>query len=196
MDYRDLDKDGETFDRIASIGMFEHVGHMNYRTFMESANRSLVDGGLFLLHNFGGLYATPNQKHPEAGWVEKHIFPNMALPSIGQLATASEGLFNVLDVHNFGVHYDPTLMAWADNFKEAWPKLSEELKSKEDEAHSSERFFRTWDYYLKSCAGAFRSEKYQLWQTVFSKDLLDTIIKLLDNYSINRRATITNIPSM
>ena len=65
------------------------------------------------------------------------------------------------DVHNFGADYDPTLMAWYQNFERAWPELQQ---------HYDERFFRMWRYYLMSCAGAFRARDLQVWQWVFSKN--------------------------
>lgn len=157
-DYRSL---GTKFDRIVSIGMFEHVGYKNYGTFMKTAERCLKDEGLFLLHTFGGKYSSPTLNQSETKWVEKYIFPHMCLPSLGQITSASDGLFVVEDVHNFGAHYDSTLMAWFDNFDKNWPKLKEKYGA---------RFYRLWKYYLLSCAGAFRSRKYQLWQIVFSKN--------------------------
>ncbi|HWT71159.1 MAG TPA: cyclopropane fatty acyl phospholipid synthase [Oxalicibacterium sp.] len=152
-DYRDLN---ETFDAIASVGMFEHVGHKNYRTYMEVAHRCLKDGGLFLLHTIG-----KNQRHSTPDpWIDKYIFPNGELPSIGQIGDAVDALFVVEDLHNFGADYDKTLMAWFHNFDAAWPRFKDEL---------GERFYRMWRYYLMSCAGAFRARDIQLWQWVLSK---------------------------
>ena len=153
-DYRMLD---ERFDRIVSIGMFEHVGHKNYRTYMEVAHRCLDDGGLFLLHTIGR-----NRRHGASDpWTDKYIFPNGELPSLGHIGDAIEGLFIAEDVHNFGADYDKTLMAWHANFEAAWPQFSAQL---------GERFRRMWRYYLLSCAGAFRARDLQLWQWVLSKE--------------------------
>jgi len=153
-DYRELN---EQFDAITSVGMFEHVGHKNYRTYMEVAHRCLKDGGLFLLHTIG-----KNLRHsmPDP-WIDKYIFPNGELPSIGQIGDAVDSLFVVEDLHNFGADYDKTLMAWCSNFEAAWPRFKDEL---------GERFYRMWRYYLLSCAGAFRARDIQLWQWVLSKD--------------------------
>lgn len=154
-DYRTLG--GERFDRVASIGMFEHVGHKNHRAFMELAHRSLEDGGLLLLHTIG-------RNESRAGmdpWIARYIFPNSALPSVKQIAAAAEGLFVVEDWHNFGQDYDPTLMAWRDNVEAAWDELL---------ARYDERFRRMWRYYLLSSAGSFRARKLQLWQVVLAKD--------------------------
>ncbi|MCK7545773.1 cyclopropane fatty acyl phospholipid synthase [Marinobacter bryozoorum] len=152
-DYRDVD---ETFDRLVSIGMFEHVGNKNYRTYMEVAHRSLKDGGLFLLHTIG-----KNERAPHSDpWMDKYIFPNGELPSIGQIGDAVDNLFVVEDLHNFGADYDRTLMAWYRNFEAAWPRFAGEL---------GDRFFRMWRFYLLSCAGAFRARDLQVWQWVLSK---------------------------
>lgn len=151
-DYRELD---EKFDHIASIGMIEHVGSKNYRTYMEVARRCLKDNGIFLLHTIGSNKSEINTDP----WTEKYIFPNGSLPSVKQLAGAAEKLFIFEDLHNFGAYYDKTLMAWEKNFVVAWP----ELKNNYDE-----RFYRMWRYYLLSCAGAFRSRSIQLWQIALS----------------------------
>ncbi|HEY7774965.1 MAG TPA: cyclopropane fatty acyl phospholipid synthase [Kineobactrum sp.] len=156
-DYRDTN---EPFDRIASVGMFEHVGYKNHRSFMQVANRCLKDDGLFLLHTIGG-----NVRRGGADpWIDRYIFPNGNLPSIGQIGDAADSLFVLEDLHNFGADYDKTLMAWHANFEAAWPHFRARL---------GERFYRMWRYYLLSCAGGFRARNLQLWQWVFSKGGLD-----------------------
>lgn len=152
-DYRSLN---EPFDRIASVGMFEHVGARNYRTYMQVASRCLSDDGLFLLHTIGKNRAGT---HPDP-WIDKYIFPNGELPAMDQIAGAASGLFVTEDVHNFGADYDRTLMAWYANFERGWPQFCDQL---------GEQFHRMWKYYLLSCAGLFRSREAQLWQWVFSK---------------------------
>lgn len=152
-DYRELK---ERFDRIISIGMFEHVGYKNYRTYMKVIHRCLKQNGLFLLHTIGGNQSVCSTEP----WINKYIFPNSMLPSMKQITTAGEGLFILEDWHSFGVHYDKTLMAWYNNFTKNWDKI----KSDYDQC-----FYRMWSYYLLSCAGSFRSRKNQLWQMVFSK---------------------------
>ncbi|MEX2443228.1 MAG: cyclopropane fatty acyl phospholipid synthase [Alkalispirochaeta sp.] len=153
-DYRDLD---ETFDRVYSIGMFEHVGYRNYRRFMEVVRRVLAEDGLFLLHTIGGNRSVRTTEP----WLHRYIFPNGMLPSIRQIGDAAEDLFVMEDWHNFGSHYDTTLMHWVRNFDEAWPELQERY---------GDRFYRMWKYYLLSCAASFRVRKNQLWQVVFSID--------------------------
>ena len=157
-DWRCLETGIETrFDRIASVGMFEHVGHANYRRFFETTRALLAPGGLFLLHTIGknrrGRSVDP--------WIEKNIFPNGELPSLGEIADACESLFVIEDVHNFGADYDRTLMAWHQRFEDAWPTFAD---------HYGDRFHRMWRYYLLSCAGSFRARHNQLWQLVMSPD--------------------------
>lgn len=152
-DYRDVEG---TFDKIVSVGMFEHVGRKNYETFMKAAHRCLADDGIFLLHTIGG-----NETQVDCDpWITKYIFPNGMLPSIAQISNAVEGLFVVEDLHNLGPHYDRTLMAWNRNFQKAWPSLNGKY---------DDRFKRMWEYYLLSCAGAFRARSNQLWQIVLTK---------------------------
>ncbi len=152
-DYRDVP---EKFDRVVSVGMFEHVGYKNYRTYMEVVNRCMHDDGLFLLHTIGGNRSV-TRTDP---WIEKYIFPNSMLPSAKQITAAAEGLYCLRDWHNFGTDYDKTLMAWHKNFTRNWDKIKKNY---------SPRFQRMWNYYLLSCAGSFRAHSNQLWQIVFTK---------------------------
>ncbi len=151
-DYRGLEG---AFDRILSLGMFEHVGYKNYVTFMRAVNSYLKDGGLFLLHTIGG-YRSVTRTDP---WIERYIFPNSMLPSARQICAAAEGLFILEDWHSFGADYDKTLMHWFRNFHNNWDTLKEEY---------DERFYRMWKYYLLSFAGSFRARINQLWQIVLS----------------------------
>ncbi|MDF9720324.1 cyclopropane fatty acyl phospholipid synthase [Serratia marcescens] len=151
-DYRDLH---QQFDRIVSVGMFEHVGPKNYRTYFDVVERNLAPHGLFLLHTIGSNKTDMNVDP----WINKYIFPNGCLPSVRHIAEASEGHFVMEDWHNIGADYDRTLMAWFERFKRAWPQLAERY---------SERFERMFSYYLNACAGAFRARDLQLWQVVFS----------------------------
>ncbi len=153
-DYRDFS--GE-FDRVVSIGMFEAVGYKNYRVFMECVEKLLKNDGLFLLHTVGESRSM-RMGNP---WVTKYIFPNGMSPSLKQVAQATEGLFITEDVHNFGQYYDPTLIAWFNNFNNNWHVL----KNRYDE-----RFYRMWKYYILQFAGVFRARYGQLYQFVFSKN--------------------------
>jgi cyclopropane-fatty-acyl-phospholipid synthase len=153
-DYKELD---EPFDRIFSVGMFEHVGYKNYRTFMRTVRRCLPADGLAVLHTIGGLHST-NRTDP---WIDKYIFPNSMIPSAAQITAAAEGQLIIEDWQNFGPDYDRTLMCWYENFERHWPELSR---------HYDERFRRMWRFYLLSCAGSFRARYNQVWQIVLSGD--------------------------
>lgn len=152
-DYRDLNT---TYDRIVSVGMFEHVGPKNYETYFSVVDRCLKPNGLFLLHTIGsnqtGLSVDP--------WINKYIFPNGCLPSIRQIASVSESRLVMEDWHNFGSDYDKTLMAWHERFNQAWSGLS---------SNYTPRFRRMFNYYLCACAGAFRARDIELWQVLFSR---------------------------
>lgn len=152
-DYRELQG---YFDRVVSIGMFEHVGYKNYREFFRVVQRCLANDGLFLLHTIG----SNTSSYQTNAWTNKYIFPNGMLPSIKQVGMAAENLFVMEDWHNFGADYDKTLMAWHHRFNLHWDKLKSQF---------DERFRRMWNYYLLSSAGSFRARYIQLWQIVFAK---------------------------
>jgi len=151
-DYRDIDG---VFDRVLSLGMFEHVGYKNYRTFMRIVREHLAEDGLFLLHTIGGS-RTVASTNP---WTARYIFPNSVLPSARQLTAAIEGTFVLEDWQNLGADYDRTLMCWHRNFEDAWPAL---------QSRYDERFHRMWRYFLLTSAGGFRARKTHVWQLVLS----------------------------
>ena len=152
-DYRNVTG---TYDRVISIGILEHVGYRNYRTYMTTADRCLKDDGIAFVHTIGGNVSTTAAN----AWTTKYIFPNGLLPSVAQISKAMEGIFVMEDWHNFGPDYDKTLMAWDAKFEKAWPALK---------AKYGERFYRMWRYYLLGAAGGFRSRSNQLWQIVMTK---------------------------
>ncbi len=152
-DYRDLTG---TFDKIVSVGMFEHVGTKNYRTYFHRAGRLLKPEGLILLHTIGSAATVPTTD----SWIDRYIFPNGHLPSLQEVAHSLEAGLQVEDWHNFGHDYDRTLMAWHGRFEAAWPALAPRY---------GERFRRMWRYYLLCCAGLFRSGEGRLWQLVLSR---------------------------
>ena len=152
-DYRQL---SGQYDKIVSVGMFEHVGAKNYAEYFDVAGKLLAPEGLFLLHTIGN-YVTEKKRDV---WLDKYIFPNGHLPSAKEITQVLEGRFLIEDWHNFGRDYDLILMAWWDNFERAWPRLSEKY---------DQRFYRMWKYFILSSAGFFRSGQGQLWQLVLSK---------------------------
>jgi cyclopropane-fatty-acyl-phospholipid synthase len=153
IDYRDL---SGSFDKIVSVGMFEHVGEKNYPVFFETVNRLLKDEGIFLLHTIGSD-VTVVRTDP---WIDRYIFPNGKIPSAVEITQSFENIFLIEDWHNFGQDYDKTLMAWHHNFVTKWPQIAQKY---------GPRFYRMWSYYLLGCAAFFRSRQGQLWQIILSK---------------------------
>lgn len=151
-DYRSLEG---RFDRIYSLGMFEHVGPRNYQAYFQTARNLLADDGLMLLHTIG-QNTTQQANDP---WIERYIFANSVIPSMAQIARAVEGVFVVEDWHGFGPDYDRTLLAWHQRFNAHWPELA---------SHYGERFHRMWNFWLLASAAYFRARRDQLWQVVLS----------------------------
>ncbi|MFA4817388.1 MAG: cyclopropane fatty acyl phospholipid synthase [Parcubacteria group bacterium] len=156
-DYREMT--GQ-FDKIVSIGMIEHVGYKNYKAFMKKVASLLKDDGLFLLQTIG----RNNSVTMANPWIDKYIFPGGMIPSLKQIGSAAENLLMIEDLHNFGLYYYKTLLAWEENFRKNYSSLP---SKKYDE-----KFYRMWRYYLLSCAGGFKSRHMHLWQFVFSKGKL------------------------
>jgi len=152
-DYREVEG---KYDAVISIGILEHVGYKNYRTYMETVNRCLKDDGVAFIHTIGSNISTTHTNR----WTDRYIFPNGMLPSIAQIAKAMEELFVMEDWHNFGPDYDKTLMCWYQNFNNAWPELKDKY---------GDRFYRMWRFYLLCSAAGFRSRSQQLWQLVMTK---------------------------
>jgi len=154
-DYR---KTTGKFDKIVSVGMLEHVGYKNYKSYMKVVHSMLKSDGLFLLHTIGSKITDTRAGDP---WIDKYIFPDGKLPSLEQLAHATEGLFITEDLQNFGTYYQTTLQHWRENFIRSWPELSKKY---------DERFYRMWIYYLSLFTGNYEARRHQLWQIVYSKD--------------------------
>jgi cyclopropane-fatty-acyl-phospholipid synthase len=140
------------FDRIVSVGMFEHVGLENYQTFFDTCRERLSDDGVMLLHTIG-CSDEPSLTNP---WIAKYIFPGGHLPSMSDILKAVErsGLI-VTDVEILRLHYAETLLAWRTNFL-----------ARRDEAVRmfDERFCRMWEYYLAMSEAAFRYENVVVFQ--------------------------------
>ncbi|HEY6561376.1 MAG TPA: cyclopropane fatty acyl phospholipid synthase [Polyangiaceae bacterium] len=144
-------------DRVISIGMMEHVGYKNHRAYFETVDRCLKRDGIAFVHTIGSNYS---QKIIDS-FFHKYLFPNALIPSLAQITGAMEGMFVPEDVHNIGPDYDPTLMAWNENFEKAWPNLKQRYDS---------RFYRLWRFYLLSSAGSFRARFTQLYQVVMTRE--------------------------
>jgi cyclopropane-fatty-acyl-phospholipid synthase len=157
IDYRDLPSLRRRFDAVASIEMIEAVGPKNYATYMDVVHGCLAPGGRFLLQSF----VSPDSRHVCNEWFDRHIFPNGVAPSFPQLHAATATTFGrPADVHELGLHYPPTLLAWDRNLRATWPHLR---------ARDDARFQRTWHFYLTSLAGVFRAEDLRLCQILYRR---------------------------
>jgi cyclopropane-fatty-acyl-phospholipid synthase len=152
-DYRDV---RGTFDRVVSIGMMEHVGPKNYRDMMLTIDRCLKPEGVALVHTIAN---NKSRRHGTA-WIDKYIFPNAVAPSLAQIGRALEGTFVVEDLQNIGPDYDPTLMAWWENFDRTYHEIAHRY---------DRRFYLMWKFYLLAAAGGARSRDGQLFQFVVTK---------------------------
>jgi cyclopropane-fatty-acyl-phospholipid synthase len=151
-DYRSLKG---KFDRIFSLGMFEHVGVRNYRTYLKKVRELLAPDGLFLLHTIGSNVSSITTEP----WIDRYIFPNSMLPSMAQIAAAAERIWVIEDWHSFGFDYDRTLTCWSRNIGSRWAEIADRY---------GPRFRRMWHFYLMSSAAGFRARRNQLWQIVMS----------------------------
>jgi cyclopropane-fatty-acyl-phospholipid synthase len=151
-DYRDV---RGTFDKVAAVAMFTHVGPRNYRTFMETMHRALRPGGVLVME---GIWCNVSMTRIDP-WMDKYIFPNATIPSGAQTFAAFAGLFVAEDLHNFGPDYVKTLRAWNENLERTWPSLR---------TRYGERLHRIFRYYFLLCAGYFRARTVQNWQLVLT----------------------------
>jgi cyclopropane-fatty-acyl-phospholipid synthase len=134
IDYRKVD---ERFDRIVSVGMFEHVGAKHYDEFFAKCRKLLKPDGVMLLHTIGKLGEVSAGPDP---FTDKWIFPGYHLPSVGQMSEASEKARLIAsDIENLRLHYALTLRHWLDRATKARPAI---------EAMYDARFFRMWEFYL------------------------------------------------
>jgi cyclopropane-fatty-acyl-phospholipid synthase len=172
-DYRDVD---ETFDRIVSVGMFEHVGVNRYDEFFTAARRLLKDDGVMLLHSIGRNYV-PGATNP---WIRRYIFPGGHIPSLSEVMPAVEraGLF-VTDIEILRLHYAETLRAWRERFM-----------ARRDEAAKmyDERFCRMWEFYLAGSETSFRVDGNMVMQLQLSKR--QDIVPLKRDYIAEREAEL------
>ena len=155
-DYRNL---REKFDRIVSVGMFEHVGRKFYKTFFRQVNNLLNYDGLALIHTIGSIDG-PRDPQP---WITKYIFPGGYTPSMSELASPIEksGLI-VSDIEVLRMHYSHTLRHWKERCISNKSKILEMF---------DEKFFRMWEFYLTSCELAFKLEDQVVFQFQLTKDL-------------------------
>ena len=155
IDYRQLN---EKFDRIVSVGMFEHVGRKFYKKYFNTVSKLLKNKGIALIHTIGSSNP-PRDPHP---WITKYIFPGGYTPSLSELARPIEnsGLI-ISDLEVLRMHYSHTLRLWKENF----------LSKKETVLDMfDEKFFRMWEFYLTSCEMAFKWGDQVVFQLQLTKD--------------------------
>ena len=159
IDYRQLD---EKFDRIVSVGMFEHVGRKFYKKFFRQIDNLLNDDGVSLIHTIGSVNA-PKEPHP---WITKYIFPGGYTPSLSEVVTPIEKAnLIVSDIEVLKLHYSHTLRHWKENF----------IKNKEQIIKMFDiRFFRMWEFYLTSCESAFKWGDQVVYQFQLTKNYTST----------------------
>ena len=159
IDYRELN---EKFDRIVSVGMFEHVGRKFYNKYFKSVAKMLTEDGVALIHTIGSNM-TPRDPHP---WISKYIFPGGYTPSLSEVAGPIEksGLI-ISDLEVLRMHYSHTLRNWKERFM-----------GKKDEVLNmfDEKFFRMWEFYLVGCELAFKWGDQVVFQFQLSKKILST----------------------
>ena len=159
IDYRQLD---EKFDRIVSVGMFEHVGRKFYKKYFNTVAKLLNENGVALIHTIGSVN-TPRDPHP---WITKYIFPGGYTPSLSEVARPIENSGLVLsDVEVLRMHYSHTLRNWKERFL-----------SKKDQVLQmfDERFFRMWEFYLAGSEMAFKWGDQVVFQFQLTKDFTST----------------------
>ncbi|HEX5957816.1 MAG TPA: cyclopropane-fatty-acyl-phospholipid synthase family protein [Hyphomicrobiaceae bacterium] len=157
-DYRHI---RETFDRIVSVGMFEHVGRPHYGQFFTRLNALLTDRGVALLHTIGR-----NQPpQPINVWIRQNIFPGAYLPSLSQLVPVLEKLdLWLTDFESLRLHYAATLREWNRRFQ----ANRERVRALDPQRHD-ERFCRMWEFYLQSCEAGFRHSGLTVFQLQIAK---------------------------
>lgn len=156
--YQDLPGCGETFDRIISVGMFEHVGRGNHAAYYRAVHDMLVDGGISVLHTI-----TAEFERPTDPWIDKYIFPGGYLPTVREITHAFPKYdFRLLDYENLRIHYALTLEEWLRRYE----KHAHKVRNMFDE-----EFYRMWQLWLASSASGFRYGDLSLSQFVFSKGL-------------------------
>jgi cyclopropane-fatty-acyl-phospholipid synthase len=167
-DYRQL---SEQFDRIVSVGMFEHVGKRHYGAFFQKCHELLKDDGVMVLHTIGRC-GGPSSTN---AWMWRYIFPGGYMPTLSEILRPIDqaGLI-VSDVEVLRMHYAETLRAWRINFLANRKEVSRLFK--EDSAlrarfGNAERFIRMWEYYLAGCEASFRHYGLVVFQIQLAKDI-------------------------
>ncbi|MCW1352952.1 cyclopropane-fatty-acyl-phospholipid synthase family protein [Campylobacter coli] len=155
--YQDLEFE-DYFDKVVSVGMFEHVGKENLGLYFMKAKQVLKPGGSMLLHSILAMFEGKTN-----AWIDKYIFPGGYLPSLREVVSAmSEWDFHLLLAESLRIHYAKTLDMWSNNFNQVLPQVRKKY---------DEEFIRMWDLYLRSCASTFRVGSVDLFQFLITKEI-------------------------
>jgi cyclopropane-fatty-acyl-phospholipid synthase len=171
-DYRDLPNE-QKYDRIISVGMFEHIGAKNYDAFFKCCDNILRDDGIFVLHTITSasqlLNLVGSEKYTCDPWIDKYIFPGGYIPTTESILTSSnrEG-FMYHHIQNLSISYVKTLKNWYNNFKSNWKKISESNPS-----FFTQEFYNMWEFYLLCSMVTFELKRNYLTQIVFTKKTYD-----------------------
>ena len=158
VDYRDLVREGSVFDKIVSVGMFEHVGKENIPVYFSCIEKMLKPQGLSLLHTI-----THPKESPTNPWLEKYIFPWGYIPSLREVVWELPNYdFHLIDVESLRMHYAMTTDRWARNFEQVADQVEEKY---------GEKFVRMWRLYLVGCTSSFKTSGLDIHQLLFSKGL-------------------------
>ena len=170
LDYRDLPQDGR-FDKIVSVGMFEHVGHANLREYCEILSRAVREGGLVMNHGITSKHTDGRQVGRGAGdFIDRYVFPNGELPHLSMMtAEISEAGLEVVDVESLRLHYARTLEHWSQRLEQ---KLDAAAKQVPEQA------LRIWRLYLAGCAYAFAHGWINIDQILATKPHADGSLEL------------------
>ena len=156
---RDYREDDNQYDRIVSVGMFEHVGKKNYREFFDKVGELLKDDGVFVLHSVGRV----NEPGPVNPFIRKYIFPGTDVPTLGEvLPVIEDAMLTVTDVEVLRLHYAETLRIWEQRFQANRAKIA---------ALYDERFCRMWETYLIGCEMGFRHMGLMVFQIQIAKKI-------------------------
>jgi len=168
LSYQDLDEQEHRFDKIVSVGMFEHTGKENLSGYMEKVNRLLAPGGLSMLHTITGMW-----EKPVNSWIKKYIFPGGYIPSLRETVwLLPEYDFHLLHAESLRLHYAMTLDRWYENFLKHVNTVEQKY---------GHRFVRMWDLYLRGCAASFRVSGLNIYQLLFSKGLNNNLPMTLEH---------------
>ena len=166
--YQDLDPAQMHFDKVVSVGMFEHVSQDNLSKYLNKVTELMAPGGMFLLHTITGMFETTVNS-----WMGKYIFPGGYVPSLRETVWLSSNHdLHLLHAESLRLHYALTLERWYENFKQSLTTIREKY---------DERFIRMWSLYLRGCAAAFRVSGLDIYQLLFTKNLNNHIALTFDH---------------